>query len=134
MICFGKHAQMLIDLYLAFIELWWPLMSNYHSIWQSRMKYEIVSKNAYMGTISNLGLFVYLQWPLMISNNLWGQIGIVFVTINDLWGKSNLTYDGHGCHMVINVEFVILSTFPKVDLDWPLFDIFWPLVTSKVRM
>ena len=59
MICFGEHAQMLIDLYLAFFELWLPLMSNYHSIWQSRMKYEIVSKNAYMGTISNLGRFVY---------------------------------------------------------------------------
>ena len=127
MICFGKHAQMLIDLYLAF-------MSNYHSNWQSRMKYEIVSKIAYMGTISNLGLFVYLQWPLMISNNLWGQIGIVFVTNNDLWGKSNITYDGHGRHMVMNVKLAILSTFPKVDLYWPLLDICWPLVTSKVRI
>ena len=38
----------------------------------------IFPKNAPMGAISNLELFVYIQWSLTTSNNLWGQNSIAY--------------------------------------------------------
>ena len=124
------------------------------------------TKKSPMGAISNVDLFVYLQWSLMTSNNLWGQnstayealryhirmhanncnnrlisqiwplydLFVLSVTFNDLWGQTNIAYDAEGYLMVMHANLACLSKFPKIDLDWPLFDLYWPLVTSKVRM
>ena len=42
------------------------------------------------------------------------------MTINDLWGQSDIAYDAQGCHMAMNAKLSFLNTFSKVDLDWPL--------------